>query len=121
MVIFPSNRLIPFFIFIILSLLSIYYCLCCLCPFLLISEEVSRLSNLAKPPEAIPVKSESSLDASPLLRTTGKNLARIMDDTPWRNRGHGRATGQPSRDNAGLELRRTYSVRRKVRDPSPAP
>jgi hypothetical protein len=29
-------------------------------------------------------------------------LARIMHKTPWRDRGDGRATGQPSRGTAGL-------------------
>jgi hypothetical protein len=35
-------------------------------------------------------------------------LARIMHETPERDRGDGRATGQPSRGTAGLALRRTF-------------
>jgi hypothetical protein len=45
-------------------------------------------------------------------------LTRIMHETPWRGRRDRHATGQPSRGTAGLDLRRTCSVRRKVRDPS---
>jgi len=44
-------------------------------------------------------------------------LGRIIRETPHRDRGDGRATGQPSRGTEGLDLRRTCSVRRKVRDP----
>ena len=40
-------------------------------------------------------------------------LARIMHETPWRDRGDGRATGQPQ----GLGPEAYLSVRRKVRDP----
>lgn len=45
------------------------------------------------------------------------SLARIMHETPRRDRGDGRATGRPSRDTAGLDLRRTCSVPRKGRGP----
>ena len=51
------------------------------------------------------------------LAANPRALARIMHETPSRDRGDGRATGQPSRGTAGLDLRRTCSVRRKVRDP----
>jgi hypothetical protein len=37
-----------------------------------------------------------------------------MHETPSRDRGDGRATRQPSHGTAGLDLRRTCSVRRKV-------
>jgi hypothetical protein len=37
-----------------------------------------------------------------------------MHEAPQRDRGDGRATGQPSRGTARLDLRRTCSVRRKV-------
>src|SRR5512137_51050 len=40
-----------------------------------------------------------------------------MQETPWRDRGDGRATGQPSRGTAGLGPEAHLSVRRKVRDP----
>jgi hypothetical protein len=47
----------------------------------------------------------------------GSALARVMHETPQRDRGDGRATGQPSRGTAGLGPEAYLSVRRKVRDP----
>ena len=44
----------------------------------------------------------------PLPSVGGEGLARIMHETPSRDRGDGRATGQPSRGTAGLDLRRTF-------------
>ena len=44
----------------------------------------------------------------------GAGLTRIMHETPWRDRRDGGASGQPSRGTAGLDLRRTCSVRPKV-------
>jgi hypothetical protein len=43
-------------------------------------------------------------------------LARMMHEMAERERGDGRATGQPSRGTAGLDLSRTFSVRRKLDD-----
>jgi len=44
-------------------------------------------------------------------------LAWIMQETPQRDCGDGRATGQPSRGTAGLGPEAYLWVRRKVRDP----
>ena len=43
-------------------------------------------------------------------------LARIFHETALRDRGDGRATGQ-SRETAGLDPRRTRTVRRRIRGP----
>jgi len=50
---------------------------------------------------------------SPLYPTSPTRLARIMHEAPSRDRGDGRATGQPQ----GLGPEAYLSVRRKVRDP----
>ena len=42
-----------------------------------------------------------------VISKTHFHLARMLHEFPWRDREDGRATGQPSRGTAGLDLRRT--------------